>query len=59
MSIIIKREDHDVVYVNEKRVQMDSNGNWVAPYDELTPSETKAFYQHLNAEKMSINHRLN
>lgn len=59
MSIKIKREDHDVVYVNEKRVQMDSSGRWVAPYDELTPAETKAFHEHLNAEKMNMQHRLN
>ncbi|NJB36362.1 hypothetical protein [Croceivirga sp. JEA036] len=36
------------VYVNGKEIIQDTNGNWVCR-EELTPSEQKAFRQHLNS----------
>lgn len=37
--------DHEL-FINNKRVYKDSNDNWVAA-EELTPSEQKAFQQHI------------
>lgn len=59
MSVLIERKDERTIYVNDKIVRMDTNGNWVAPFEELTPSESKAFHQHLNSEKLNMQNRLN
>ena len=58
MSVEIRRTEHDIIYVNDKLVRMDSNGNWIAT-EELTTAESKAFYNHLNNEKLSMENRLN
>lgn len=58
MSIKIRRTAHDVIYVNDKLVRMDSDGNWIAT-EELTTAESKAFYSHLNSENLSMKNRLN
>lgn len=36
------------IYVNDKRVYLDQNGNWITTV-ELTISEEKAFQQHIQA----------
>ena len=59
MSVNIKRVDDRTIHVNDKPVQMDSNGNWIATVEELNNAETKAFYQHLNSEKLNMYNRLN
>lgn len=58
MSVEIKREDERIIYVNDKMVRLDSDGNWIE-VEELTPSESKAFHQYINSEKLSMQNRLN
>jgi hypothetical protein len=58
MSIKVKRHDENIVYVNDKIVMKDGNGNWVAK-EELTTSESRAFYEHINSEKLNSKNRLN
>jgi hypothetical protein len=59
MSITIRREDERTIYVNGKLVQMDSNNNWIARFEELTNSETKSFHEFLNSEKLDFKNRMN
>lgn len=58
MSVIIIREDERTIYVNAKLVIMDQDNNWKA-LEELTTSESKSFYEYLNAEKLDMKNRLN
>ena len=58
MSVIVKRENHDLIYVNDKIVTLDSDGNWIAK-EELTTAENRAFYEYLNSEKQNMKNRLN
>lgn len=58
MSVQIQRVSHDLIYVNGKIVRQDSDGNWIAN-EELTTSESRMFYEHLNSEKLSMKNRLN
>lgn len=58
MNVIINRPEHDLIYVNDKMVRMDGDGNWIA-IEELTPSETKALYEYINSQKLDLNNRLN
>jgi hypothetical protein len=58
MSVQVKRHDETIIYVNDKIVMKDSNGNWIAK-EELTTLESKAFYQYLNNEMLDMNNRLN
>jgi hypothetical protein len=59
MSIKIRRDDERTIYVNDKLVRMDADNNWIAPFDELTNSETKSFHEYLNSEKLDFKNRLN
>lgn len=58
MSVKVKRENHDLIYVNEKIVRQDSDGNWLST-EELTTAENRAFYEYLNSEKLNRENRLN
>lgn len=46
MAVIITPLNDDQMFVNNKVVERDTNGNWVARV-ELTQSEHKAFQKHL------------
>lgn len=46
MSIQIDTTDTGEVFVNDKRLYQDNNGNWLAD-EELTPSERMAFNSFL------------
>jgi hypothetical protein len=59
MSVVIQRVDERTIYVNNKMLRMDTDNNWVAPFDELTNSETKSFHEYLNSEKLDFKNRLN
>ena len=56
---MIQRVDECTIYVNNKMIRKDTNNNWVAPFDQLTNSETKSFHEYLNSEKLDLNNRLN
>ncbi len=56
---MIQRVDERTIYVNNKMIRKDTNNNWVAPFDQLTNSETKSFHEYLNSEKLDLNNRLN
>lgn len=45
MVHIIQCVDHEM-FVNDKRVYLDNNGNWIAT-EELTIAEQKAFQIHI------------
>ncbi|MDP2061333.1 MAG: hypothetical protein U1C58_06165 [Flavobacteriaceae bacterium] len=49
MSVQIDRKDDSTYYVNDKLVRKDTNGNWVCPFSEITPSEHEAFFKHLKS----------
>lgn len=48
MVHIVQLVDHEM-FVNNKRVYKDTNGNWVAQ-TELTQAETEAFQIHIKAD---------
>ncbi|WP_435135778.1 hypothetical protein [Formosa sp. A9] len=48
MSVIISPLNDDQLFVNNKIVERDSNGNWIARV-ELTSAEHKAFQKHLKS----------
>lgn len=48
MSINIQQTKDNELFVNDKLIIKDSNGNWIAK-DELTPSETKALLLHIRS----------
>lgn len=58
MSVVIRKGNPHLIYVNGKMVRQDGEGNWLAS-EELTTSETKAFYEYLNSEKLDMKNRLN
>lgn len=47
MITVTQCVDHEL-FVNNKRVYKDSNGNWLTT-EELTPSEQKAFQTHIQS----------
>ena len=59
MAVTIRQEDERTIYVNDKLVRMDTDGNWVTPHDELKPSETAMLQEYLNAQKLDMKNRLN
>lgn len=59
MAVTIRQEDEKTIYVNDKLVRMDMDGNWVASFDELKPSETAMLHEYLNAQKLDMQNRLN
>lgn len=48
MAVIINTLNDDQMFVNNKIVERDSNGNWIARV-ELTQAEHKAFQKHLKS----------
>lgn len=53
MAIDIKQFDDSELFVNDKRVLKDMNGNWCAQI-ELTPSEVKAIQWHITDKSRKI-----
>ena len=51
MAVTIKNVTNKLLYVNDKPVMKDFEGNWVTKV-ELTTAETEALYKHLK----SLNH---
>jgi len=49
MSVNIDQTVDHEMYVNNKYCYKDTNGNWIAK-EELTPSEAKAFRQHVRSQ---------
>ncbi|MFY8187522.1 MAG: hypothetical protein ACOVLC_06125 [Flavobacterium sp.] len=58
MSAKVKRQDENIIYVNDKVVMKDSNGNWIAK-EELTTFEAMSFRKYLDSEKLNSKNRLN
>lgn len=48
MSVIVKRENDDLILVNDKILRQNSDGDWLAT-EQLTAAETRAFYEYLNS----------
>lgn len=59
MSVNIKRTEDRAIYVNDKLVTLDKDGDWIAPFDELTTAESKALHEYLQSEQLSMKNRLN
>lgn len=54
MAIDIQQFNDNELFVNDKQVIKDMNGNWCAKI-ELTPSEVKAVQWHIYDESSKIN----
>ncbi|MDO5509531.1 MAG: hypothetical protein Q4F57_02435 [Weeksellaceae bacterium] len=54
MSIEIKQNQPDELYVNQKRLYRDLDGRWIAQ-EELTPAEAQAFRTHIGKLTAKIN----
>ncbi|WP_435138846.1 hypothetical protein [Formosa sp. A9] len=48
MAVIISPLNDDQLFVNNKVVERDNNGNWIARV-ELNAAEEKAFHKHLKS----------
>jgi hypothetical protein len=49
MATIIKTESDTRMYVNDKEIIKDMDGDWICE-TQLTPAEAKAFRQHLHSQ---------
>ena len=58
MSINVRRTEPEIIYVNDKVVRLNMNGDWIC-LQELTQSEINALHQFLNSEKLDFKNRLN
>lgn len=54
MAIDIQQFNDNELFVNDKQVIRDMNGNWIAKI-ELTPSEVKALQWHIYDKSSKIN----
>jgi hypothetical protein len=51
MAIKVETIDEETISVNSKIIKKDMNNNWIAQ-EELTPSETRQFNQHIKKTKV-------